>query len=189
LRLAVCQGGADRRRKRYGHSSAPSSDAGVNPGDRSTRRGTARCACNSPRIGPPASTSATPANSAKKACSPIPPAGRTVDDTAMPEFGEQGVSRVPRGRALRSSWHGYLNAAALPEARVSLRRRERRARVRSEAEVRSRTWRTTAPGPCSSLAPARRRSLTSRAQRSRSSTPRACPCIHQFAGIRCGQSR
>jgi hypothetical protein len=35
LRLAVCERGADRRRKRYGHSSAPSSDAGVGPGDRS----------------------------------------------------------------------------------------------------------------------------------------------------------
>ena len=50
------------------------------------------CACKTPRIAPPASTSATPAASAKQARAPIPAHGREVDDAAMPEFGESRVS-------------------------------------------------------------------------------------------------
>jgi hypothetical protein len=111
-------------------------DLGVGPGDRSATRGTARYACRSPRIGPPASTSATPATSSKQARSPIPPDGRTVDDTAMPEFGDEedrdgfsmcdllrsfcGFAAATRGRSL--AWHcghaagtpGPLEAIAPP---------------------------------------------------------------------------
>lgn len=53
------------------------------------------CACKTPRIRPPASTSATPATSAKQARAPIKPDGRKVDDTAMPEFGDLEGSAPP----------------------------------------------------------------------------------------------
>ncbi len=54
------------------------------------------CACKSPRIGPPAGTSATPATSAKQAHSPIPSDGRTVDAAAMPEPGDSGSLKKNR---------------------------------------------------------------------------------------------
>ena len=83
LRLAL---GADAHRK------PEPSDPGAGPGERSATRETGSCACRSPRIGPPASTSATPATSTKQARSAVPPDGRTLDDTAMPKFGdEQGA--------------------------------------------------------------------------------------------------
>jgi hypothetical protein len=56
-----------------------------------------RCACTSPRIGPPASTSATPATSAKQARSPIPSDGHTVTAAAMPDSGEIRALSLPTG--------------------------------------------------------------------------------------------
>ena len=77
MRLALRERGADAHRKRE------PSDPGAGPGEHSATRETGSCACRSPRIGPPASTSATPATSAKQPRSAVPPDGRTLDDTAM----------------------------------------------------------------------------------------------------------
>ena len=88
---AACERGTDGRGKTL-RPSVNSGDPCIGPGDRSATRRTATCACKSPRIGQPASTSATPAASAKQARAPIPPHGRKVDDAAMPEFGDKRVS-------------------------------------------------------------------------------------------------
>jgi len=73
LSLAICERGADGRRKRYGHPPGPAVTPAYAPVTAPPRRGTVGCACRPPRIGPPASTSATPATSAKHARALVPP--------------------------------------------------------------------------------------------------------------------
>jgi hypothetical protein len=104
--VAARERGTDARRKtlRPSVSSGYPTKAGVTA---PLRDGPATRACKSPRIGPTASTSATPAASAKQARAPITPKRRTVDDTAMPEFGEERVDRRPVFRALLSGRHRH----------------------------------------------------------------------------------
>ena len=86
---------AGRRRLVFVRSG---SEAGVDAGGCSATRAVARCACRSRRIGPPASTSTTPATSPKQGRRPIRPERPTVDDAAEPEIGEQQVATWSQAR-------------------------------------------------------------------------------------------
>ena len=72
------------------------SEVGVNAGGCSATRVAARCACRSRRIGPPASTSATPATAAKQDRQPIPPERRQSTMPRCPRLASCETRRAMR---------------------------------------------------------------------------------------------
>ena len=132
MRMRPCESGDRRSRQNASAIRQERADPRMGPGDRSaTRRIAAHaCFCKSPRIGPRASTSADRTLS-KQARPPIPPHGRKVDDTAMPEFGdEQG----PRSPSVASSLQGAGSAGR--SRRASCQRRCRAGDKHARGESR-----------------------------------------------------
>ena len=106
---AACEGGPTVAAKRYGirHSGDPR----IGRGDRSATRRTATCPCKSPRIGPRASTSATPATSSKQGRPPIPPHGRKGAGS-LPAGPASSAKTVPSATAASS------RGATIPRVRT-----------------------------------------------------------------------
>ena len=110
------------------------SEAGVDAGGCSATRAVARCACRSRRIGPPASTSTTPANAPKQGRRPIRPERPTVDDAAEPGIGEQQVATWSQARPCICADAGTMATSGLIGV-LSHRLREAK-NVRTQATTR-----------------------------------------------------